>query len=151
MKIYIATSWRMEGTAILVAQRLREAGYLVDCFCDKSSGRHVFKWDDFSEGKGELENYDLPGLLKRAEVKYEVDYAFQEDKKQLDWAEVCVLIIPSGRSAHLEAGYAKGQGKKLYILGGFIKGQFDVMYNFADGLYRWEEFDQFLEVLKKEQ
>lgn len=148
MKIYIASSWQMEGTVILVAQRLREAGHLVDCFCDKNSGRYVFNWNDFFDSKEELKNCDLPELFNRAEVKHEVDFAFQEDKNWLDWAEACVLIIPSGRSAHLEAGYAKGRGKKLFILGGFIKGQFDVMYSFADGLYRWEEFNRFLEELK---
>jgi hypothetical protein len=46
-----------------------------------------------------------------------------------------VLILPSGKSSHLEAGYAKGCGKKLYIIGGFVKGEFETMYGFADGMF----------------
>jgi hypothetical protein len=145
MKIYIATSWQMEGTAILIGQRLREAGHLVDCFCEKQSGRYVFYWLDLVNKENELGNHDAKSFIDDPRVKR----AFREEKNWLDWADVCVLIVPSDRSAHLEAGYAKGQGKKLFVLGGFIKGQFDVMYNFADGLYRWEEFDKFLEVLNE--
>ena len=149
MKVYIATSWKNATDAILVANRLRQEGHVVDCFCDKNSGRYLFNWNDFFISKKELKNCDLLELLSNPEVKYKVHIAFHEDKKWLDWADVCVLLLPSGRSAHLEAGYAKGQGKKLYVLGGFIKGEFDVMYNFADGLFRWQGFDSFLEALKK--
>lgn len=30
----------------------------------------------------------------------------------------------------------KGRGKKLFIVGEFEKGEFDVMYGFADGMFR---------------
>ena len=63
--------------------------------------------------------------------------AFQEDRKMIDWADAVILILPSGRSSHLEAGYAVGRGKKLFILGGFERGEFETMYGFADGLYRF--------------
>lgn len=145
MKVYIATSWRMESTAVILAQRLRQEGFEVDCFCEKRAGRYVFHWSEFVDKEEDLKNYDAKSFINDPRVQY----AFNEDKKWLDWADVCVLLLPSGRSAHLEAGYAKGQGKKLYVLGGFIKGEFDVMYNFADGLFRWEEFVSFLEALKK--
>ena len=66
----------------------------------------------------------------------EVQRAFAEDKKWIDWADAVIMLLPCGKSAHLEAGYAKGHGKKLYIIGEFPKGEFDVMYGFADRLYR---------------
>jgi nucleoside 2-deoxyribosyltransferase len=63
-----------------------------------------------------------------------IKQAFDEDRKWLDWCDCCILILPSGKSSHLEAGYAKGQGKKLiiYHAKGFPAGEIDVMYNFAD-------------------
>jgi hypothetical protein len=62
-----------------------------------------------------------------------VNRAFQEDKKWLEWSEATLLILPAGKSAHLEAGYAKGQGKHLVIYQkDFPSGEFDVMYGFAD-------------------
>ena len=147
MKVYIATSWRMENTAVLLARRLREEGFEVDCFCENRAGRYVFRWPELVDKEEDLKNYDAKSFIDDPRVRR----AFKEDKKWLDWADVCVLLLPSGRSAHLEAGYAKGQGKKLYVLGGFIKGEFDVMYNFADGLFRWDRkgFISFLEALKK--
>ncbi|KKK63940.1 hypothetical protein LCGC14_2989230 [marine sediment metagenome] len=44
-----------------------------------------------------------------------------------------LIGLTAGKSTHLEAGYAKGKGKKLIIYSGkFPKGEFDVMYGFAD-------------------
>lgn len=57
--------------------------------------------------------------------------AFEADKAGLDWADTVVLLLPAGRSSHLEAGYAVGQGKDLFILGPPVPGEFDVMYGFA--------------------
>jgi nucleoside 2-deoxyribosyltransferase len=34
----------------------------------------------------------------------------------LNAADVTVLVLPCGRSAHLEAGYTAGQGKPVVIL-----------------------------------
>jgi hypothetical protein len=41
---------------------------------------------------------------------------FTYDKSGLDWCDTCVLLLPCGNSAHLEAGYAVGQGKKTIIV-----------------------------------
>lgn len=41
---------------------------------------------------------------------------FKADKDALDWCDTCILVLPCGRSAHLEAGYAAGQGKDSYVL-----------------------------------
>ena len=63
-----------------------------------------------------------------------VQKAFKEDKKWIDWCDVCIMLLPCGNSTHLEGGYAKGSNKKLIIYGhnGFVNGTFDVMYGFAD-------------------
>jgi hypothetical protein len=135
MRIYIASSWKNSELAGIVAEYLRGVGHTVDCFCDQSSGRYVFHWTELVKTEAELQNYDAISFLHDARTKW----AFSEDKKWLDWAEAVVLVLPAGRSAHLEAGYARGCGKNLFILGGFAKGEFDVMYGFADELYRIEE------------
>lgn len=41
---------------------------------------------------------------------------YNSDMDAMIWADVCVLLLPSGRSAHLEAGWMKGNGKKLIII-----------------------------------
>lgn len=40
---------------------------------------------------------------------------FNLDRAALDWCDTCVLLLPSGRSAHIEAGYAAGQGKRVIV------------------------------------
>jgi len=78
-----------------------------------------------------------------------VQEAFKEDKKWLDWCDTCTLVLPSGKSAHLEAGYAKGSGKELIIFGLFLKGERDVMYGFADNLFRNCEIAEMFQWLKR--
>jgi len=49
----------------------------------------------------------------------------------MQWADADVLVLPSGRSAHLEAGWFVGQGKGLVILlNGATKPE--LMYKMAD-------------------
>ena len=40
---------------------------------------------------------------------------FQADLKALEWADACVLVLPCGRSAHTEAGWMAGRGKKVVV------------------------------------
>jgi hypothetical protein len=138
MKIYIATSWKMENYAKRMATLLRARGHEVDCFCDPSSGRYVFHWTEFVDQEEDLKNYDAISFLDDPRTQR----AFKEDKGWIDWCDAVVMIHPCGKSAHLEAGYAKGSGKKLYMWGSFPEGEFDVMYGFADGLFRQNDIDE---------
>jgi len=97
----------------------------VDAFCYMENGRYVFHFSEI----GDLSKLNAIDCLKDERSQL----AFLEDKKWLDWADVCLLILPAGKSSHLEAGYAKGCKKKLIIWQEeFPKGEFDVMYGFAD-------------------
>lgn len=44
----------------------------------------------------------------------------------MKWADVCVLVMPCGRSAHLEAGWFVGAGKPTLIL--LENGEPELMY-----------------------
>jgi hypothetical protein len=126
MRIYLASSWKNVVEVRQLAARLRDAGHTVDDFTDDSRGRYVFHYSEL----GGLEELDAISFLQHDQARR----AFIEDKKMIDWADAIVLLLPAGRSAHLEAGYAKGTGKQLVIYqpGGFPAGEFDVMYGFAD-------------------
>jgi len=142
MKIYIASSWKNEEIVKKLAYILRADGHEVDVFCDPSTGRYVFDW----RGLPSYKNLDAKTAIQRPEFQK----AFEEDKKWLDWCEVLILLYPCGNSSHLEGGYVKGQGKNFYIFGGFTKTCFDVMYGFADGIFRVEELEDLRrELLRK--
>lgn len=141
MKIYLASSWKniewVEAWDLL----LRYEGHQVDAFCDDTSGRFVFHFSEI----GDASKLDAVNFLQDERSQK----AFAEDKKWLDWADVCLLILPAGKSSHLEAGYAKGCGKKLIIWQQqFPKGEFDVMYGFADLITN--RIGEVLEFLKHE-
>ncbi len=65
---------------------------------------------------------------------------FLFDKAYLDLADVAILIMPAGKSAMLELGYAKGTNKYTCI---FLDGQdpdrYDIMPNFADKVLTTKE------------
>ncbi|MBW2673362.1 MAG: hypothetical protein JRD89_08125 [Deltaproteobacteria bacterium] len=128
MKIYIATSWKNEECALVMAQLLRQDGHEVDCFCDTSTGRYCFRWADHFN---KIEDANVFSFLALPEAKR----AFEEDKKWIDWCDAVVMIYPCGNSAHLEGGYAKGLGKMFFIIGNFPPGYFENMYGFADEIY----------------
>jgi nucleoside 2-deoxyribosyltransferase len=125
MKIYLASSWKNVMLVRDFAECLRERGYEVDDFTDDSNGRFSFSFNKLPE----IEKHNAISVLKFPEVQQ----AFTEDKKWIDWSDCVLMILPCGKSAHLEAGYAKGQGKKLIIYQKhYPLGEFDVMYGFAD-------------------
>lgn len=148
MKIYLASSWKMKQTVITMDKILKDAGHAVDSFCSEDSERVSFDWDELTgimENEGiDIDNSNAIDMMGHWRVRE----AFQEDKKWIDWADVLIMIMPCGRSSHLEAGYAVGKGKKMYIVGGFEKGEFDVMYGFANGMYDYNDVDQLLNSLK---
>ena len=53
-------------------------------------------------------------------------------KEALDWCDLCVLLLPCNRSAHLEAGYAIGQGKQTLIVLEATDFEPELMYLVAD-------------------
>lgn len=125
MKIYLASSWKLADRVLQLKELLISKEHEVDAFCDLSDGRFVFSFDKLPN----VEQMSARTVLQEPIVQK----AFNEDRKWLDWADACLLILPAGNSAHLEAGYAAGCGKKLVIYRpNFPAGEFDVMYGFAD-------------------
>lgn len=56
---------------------------------------------------------------------------FDFDKRHIDSADIVVMVMPAGKSAHLELGYSIGMGKEAHILFDKEPERFDLMYNFV--------------------
>jgi len=56
---------------------------------------------------------------------------FDFDKKHIDSSDIVIMVIPAGKSAHLELGYSIGMGKEAHILFDAEPERFDLMYNFV--------------------
>lgn len=60
---------------------------------------------------------------------------FEFDKRHIDAASAVVLVLPAGKSGHLELGYSAGRGTPNYILLDGEPDRMDVMYLFADAVF----------------
>jgi hypothetical protein len=109
-RIYLASSWRNPHQPELV-DRLRKDGHLVYDFRNPphSTG---FKWSDIGlELPCTAEAYRSALLAHpRAAQGFNADFA------AMRWADVGLLVLPCGRSAHLELGWMAGAGKRTLIL-----------------------------------
>ena len=60
---------------------------------------------------------------------------FEFDKFHLDRCDMAVLLMPGGKSAHLELGYIVGRGKPGFILFDKEPKRYDVMTQFATDIF----------------
>lgn len=112
MKLYVASSWRNEYQPSIVDD-LRVLGHEVYDFRHPPGGDHLgFSWSDVDP---EWRKWNINDYL--AALKHPIAVAgFESDFAAMQWADAGVLVLPCGRSAHLEAGYFVGAGKPLWIL-----------------------------------
>lgn len=110
-KIYVASSWRNEQQQDVVA-KLRSIGHDVYDFKNPSLGNTGFSWSEIDK---DWKNWSEEQY--REALHHPIAMAgFASDFNAMQWADTCVLVLPCGRSAHLELGWFCGQGKQTIIL-----------------------------------
>lgn len=110
MKIYVASSWRNSHQPAVV-KVLVVAGHRVYDFRHPAPGNDGFRWSDIDPAwKGWSPEGFRDALLHPIARR-----GFGLDMMALKDCEACVLVLPSGRSAHLEAGLACGMGKPVAV------------------------------------
>jgi nucleoside 2-deoxyribosyltransferase len=107
MKIYVASSWRnlLQPGIVTV---LRECGHEVYDFRHPAPGNKGFAWSEIDPNWKKWTPAEYRTALHHPVAKE--GYAF--DINALKGCDACVLVLPSGRSASWEFGYAMGQGKR---------------------------------------
>ena len=128
MRIYVASSWRNTLQPAVVVE-LRRAGHEVYDFRNPGPGSCGFAWSQIDADWLQWTPRTFVEALKHPVAKH----GFGDDKNGLDWCDACVLVLPCGRSAHLEAGYAIGKGKQTYFLLHPDKFEPELMYLLGDG------------------
>lgn len=127
MKVYVASSWRNPYQQRVV-QDLRAEGHEVYDFRHPIEGEDEFHWSEI-DPKWELWSYSqFIGALDHPLA----ERVYRNDMYALASADAVVLVMPSGRSAHLELGYAIGAGKRTAIL--LDGGEPELMYKMASYL-----------------
>lgn len=107
-RIYVASSWRNQYFPEVVTH-LREAGHEVYDFRNPPHGGAGFHWTDIDP---EAPNWTYAQYAEGLHHPL-AERQFQADMDALTWADTCVLVLPCGRSAHTEAGWMAGAGKRV--------------------------------------
>lgn len=106
-KIYVASSWRNLLQPAIVTI-LRRCGHEVYDFRNPAPGNNGFGWREVDPNWQNWTPQQYREGLQHPIAKAGYDL----DKQALDECDACVLVLPSGRSASWEFGYAIGAGKK---------------------------------------
>lgn len=109
-KIYVASSWRNHRQPDVVAF-LRNHGHEVYDFKNPAPGNTGFAWSSIDP---DWQNWGPEGFREGLDHPIAQD-GFGHDFRAMEWADQCVLVLPCGRSAHLEAGWFTGNGLPLTI------------------------------------
>ena len=110
-----------------VANRLRFEGFEVFDDWMAAGPEADDEWQKYEIERG----HTFAQALKGHAAKHVYEY----DKHHLSRADTVVLLLPAGKSGHLELGWAIGQGKKSFILMEGEPERYDVMYRFADAVF----------------
>lgn len=122
MNVYVIGSLRNpEVPRIAIA--LRDDGHEVfdDWYAAGTTADD--EWRDYEKGRGRSFQLALHG--------YSAQHTFKFDRLHLERADAGVLVMPAGKSAHLELGWLLGRGRRGLILLDSPE-RWDIMYAFAD-------------------
>lgn len=110
-----------------IGNYLRDVGFEV--FDDWFAGGKIAddEWQAYEKSRGR----SYPEALKG----YAAKHVFEFDLHHLKRSDIVVLVLPAGKSGHLELGWALGQGKAGYVLMPEEPDRWDVMYQFANGVF----------------
>lgn len=112
---FIASRWRNKDAVMELTEKLREKGKSVYCFFETEGEEHE-TWKD-------KHHYTPEEFMQKFEntPDWQHDPAIQKmfttDMDALKNSKSLILLLPAGKSAHVEAGAAYGMGKHCILIG----------------------------------
>ena len=111
MKVYVASSWRNKHQPMVV-DALRSADIDVYDFRHPEEGDNGFHCSEIDK---DWQSWKPEQYIEH--LKHPIaESGFKKDIDALNSCDISVLVMPCGRSAHLEFGYNLGKGKPGAIL-----------------------------------
>jgi hypothetical protein len=103
---FISSRFRNKAEVLSLTKKLRDHGKKVYCF--------VEDYDDEQTPEEYMQKFEkIPNWRENTGVRK----MFEDDMQALRDSESLVLLLPAGKSAHMEAGAAYGMGKKCILIG----------------------------------
>lgn len=142
-KIYLASSWRNELQPAVVGI-LRGEGHEVYDFRHPYPGYEGFQWRD----AGLMSERETTPVAFRSILTNPIcDRGYNADMRGIQWSDTCVLLLPCGKSAHLEAGYCAADGKDVFVAMFGETCEPELMYKMTNGICT--TIDELIEELAK--
>ncbi len=132
---FIASRWRNKDQVLELAEKLRQQGKTVFCFVEHKADvtKGETDPDKFMQQFESIENWTENEVVKQV---------FEYDMEGLKNSENLLLLLPAGKSAHIEAGIAYGLGKKCIVIG--EQPETESLYLIFDEFY--SSIDEFMKI-----
>lgn len=103
---FIASRWRNRDAVLDLTKKLRVKGKTVYCFAeeyadDQTPEEYMEKFENIPNWREDQSVHDM----------------FNKDMEALKNSNELILLLPAGKSAHMEAGAAFGFGKRCIVIG----------------------------------
>lgn len=140
-RIYVSSSWRNETEQQKLVNTLRQHGHKVYDFTRPKGVLEKSVWDvlninadacDYEEYLNAINNDDV---IKR----------FTSHRDAMLCADTCVMLLPCGRSSHVEAGFMAGMNKRVIVYNPQKVWVPELMYSLFD--YGTSDMDDLLEAI----
>lgn len=106
---FVSGRWRNRDNVLELTRRIREKGYSAYCFLEASHALHRIK----NNPEEDMQNFEKRDWRNDPYVKE----VFKNDMDGEKKSDVFVMLLPAGKSCHIEAGVAYGMGKKCVLIG----------------------------------
>jgi hypothetical protein len=109
-RIYVASSWKNPYQPFIVGE-LRLNGHAVYDFRNPEPNTG-FAWSEIDPNWMNWTAREYREALRHPRAAQ----GFHSDFSAMRWADTCLLVLPCGRSAHLELGWMAGANKRTIVL-----------------------------------
>ena len=106
---FISGKWRNRDAVLDLTKKIREKGYSVYCFLESIHSQNRAN-NDPEEEMARFEKLDWRNDDSIREM-------FEADMDAEKNSDTFALLLPAGKSCHIEAGVAYGMGKKCILIG----------------------------------
>ena len=119
--------------------------YSITYYCFLKNEETMTSYGSENQSANEkMEEFENLGL--KSDVVLNI---FNQDLQNEKLSKNFLLVLPAGKSGHIEAGIAYGMGKKCYAVGEFDAT--DSLYNIFENIFKdQEDLEQFVKEYKKD-
>ena len=111
---FVASRWRNKDEVLDLAGKIREKGKTVYTFIEGDGETYQLK-----DKEGKMHPEEFMKHFENLDWKSDtaIGEVFEVDMNALRKSAQVILLLPAGKSAHIEIGIAYGLGKKCILIG----------------------------------